>query len=188
MRDGTETKARIGREAMRLFGEKGVHATSIKDIAEAAGIAQGALYKHYPGKDALVLDLFAEPWEGFARRLDAVRRDGGGFAERLGAMVRLLCRAFDADRTLFAFLFLVQHDQLKRLPDGAANPIDVLRTCIADAMAAGEIPSGDVELATAIIVGIVLQTATFKLYGRIPGAMAEACDALATACRRAVGA
>ena len=58
-------------------------------------------------------------------------------------MVRLLCRAFDADRTLFAFLFLVQHDQLKHLPDGAANPVDVLRTCIADAMAAGEIEPGD---------------------------------------------
>src|SRR5712691_7837153 len=47
---------RILREAMRLFGERGYERTSIPDIQDSAGLARGsgALYKHYPSKEALL--------------------------------------------------------------------------------------------------------------------------------------
>ncbi|HLZ21845.1 MAG TPA: TetR/AcrR family transcriptional regulator [Ktedonobacterales bacterium] len=40
--------------ALRLFAEKGMEKTTIKDIAEAAGVAQGLLYHYYRSKDDLL--------------------------------------------------------------------------------------------------------------------------------------
>jgi len=56
---------RILREAMRLFAERGYERTSVPDIQEAAGLApgSGAMYKHYPSKDAVL----REGMERFAR-------------------------------------------------------------------------------------------------------------------------
>jgi AcrR family transcriptional regulator len=40
-------------EARRLFTERGFEATSIDDIAEAAGVAKGAVYHHFASKEAV---------------------------------------------------------------------------------------------------------------------------------------
>jgi AcrR family transcriptional regulator len=47
---------RILREATRLFAEKGYERTSVPEIQAAAGLTRGsgAMYKHYPSKEALL--------------------------------------------------------------------------------------------------------------------------------------
>lgn len=39
--------------ARELFTERGYAATSVEEIVQRAGVARGALYHHFPGKDAL---------------------------------------------------------------------------------------------------------------------------------------
>src|SRR2546421_11774603 len=39
--------------ARELFAERGYAATSVEDIIQRAGVARGALYHHFAGKDAL---------------------------------------------------------------------------------------------------------------------------------------
>ena len=186
MRNGTETRELINAEAMRLFVEKGVHKTSIKNISDAVGVTQGAIYRHYESKEALVSTLFVEPWRDFAVRISEIDGSSIPFRAKIARMVALFCDSFDSNRTLFALLFLVQHDQMKNLPEGDLNPIDAVKTCISRAAASGEIACDDPELATAMIVGIVLQTATFKLYDRIPGPMSQNCPTLVDACLRVI--
>ena len=48
-----ERKQEILDTAMRLFNEKGYEKTSIADIANAIGIAQGLCYRYFPSKEAL---------------------------------------------------------------------------------------------------------------------------------------
>lgn len=40
--------------ALELFGQNGIEATRVSDIARAAGVAQGLLYHYFPSKDALL--------------------------------------------------------------------------------------------------------------------------------------
>ncbi len=54
-------RATIG-AALTLFVEKGIAETSIKDIARAAKVAQGAMYNHYRSKEQLALQLFLDGW------------------------------------------------------------------------------------------------------------------------------
>ncbi|HEU5345204.1 MAG TPA: helix-turn-helix domain-containing protein [Ktedonobacterales bacterium] len=40
--------------ALELFSQRGIEATRVSDIAQAAGVAQGLLYHYFPSKDALL--------------------------------------------------------------------------------------------------------------------------------------
>src|SRR5436305_12335871 len=44
--------------ALRLFREKGYHATSMQDIAAAVGLYKGSLYHYIGGKDELLAQVF----------------------------------------------------------------------------------------------------------------------------------
>jgi AcrR family transcriptional regulator len=54
------TMAMILTEARRLFAAGGFDATSIDDIAEAAGVAKGAVYHHFESKEAVFLRVLEE--------------------------------------------------------------------------------------------------------------------------------
>lgn len=41
--------------ALQCFLAKGFHQTSMRDIAQAAGVSLGNLYNHFPGKEAIIL-------------------------------------------------------------------------------------------------------------------------------------
>lgn len=55
-----DTRSKILAEAYTLFLQQGFHGTSMRQIAEAAGIALGAIYNHFPGKEALFKAVFLE--------------------------------------------------------------------------------------------------------------------------------
>jgi AcrR family transcriptional regulator len=48
-----QRKDEIVLAAMPLFAQKGFHGTTTKDIAQAAGVSEALLYKHFPSKTAL---------------------------------------------------------------------------------------------------------------------------------------
>jgi AcrR family transcriptional regulator len=183
MRDGTATRERIEETAMALFVEKGVTETTIRDIAQGAGVAEGALYRHYPSKDELILDLFQRHYALFAARLDRLQAAHLHTREKLAAMIEECCRIFDEEPVLFRFLLLVQHHSLRRV-EGRGTPVEIVRAVLAHGMETGDIAKSDVDLAAALVMGIIVQPATFKTYGRLEGPMRPLAPALTDACWR----
>jgi AcrR family transcriptional regulator len=65
-----ETRARIIKAALTLFSAHGYERTTVKAIAEAAGVAQGLMYSHFAGKDELLQAIFQQSiqdvYESFA--------------------------------------------------------------------------------------------------------------------------
>jgi AcrR family transcriptional regulator len=56
-----ETRSTIQRQAIRLFAERGYDATTVNEVASAAGVAAMTVYRHFPTKEDLVLyDDFAQ--------------------------------------------------------------------------------------------------------------------------------
>lgn len=185
MRDGSATRQRIHQAALDLFVRHGVTETSVRDLAAAAGIAEGTLYRHYASKDDLVADLFLSNYAAFAARLCPLR-DLRGFRARIEAVVAEIFRFHDAEPTLFRFLLLVQHQALSRTGQGDDNPVSVLSSMVEEAIADGEITLADPALATAMLLGLLLQPATAVVYGRLAGPLAPHASAIAAACWRAL--
>ncbi len=164
-----ETKARVERAALTLFVARGVTETTTREIAMAASIAEGTIYRHFPSKEQLALDLFLRHHRALAEALAGVAQQAQGLRAQIDAIVRCYCEWADDDWTLFAYHLLTQHMFLAMVPEGTPNPVDVLRQVIVQAMTAGEIPSRDADLAAASAIGTVMQPATYKLYGRFEG-------------------
>jgi AcrR family transcriptional regulator len=164
-----DTKARVERAALTLFVARGVPETTTKEIAMAAGVAEGTIYRYFPSKEALALDLFLRHHRALAEALIAAHKPARGLKARIEAIVRCYCEWADRDWPLFAYHLLNQHSFLIQVPDGTPNPVNVVRDVVAHAMKAGEIPRRNADLAAATAVGVVLQPAAYKVYGRFNG-------------------
>lgn len=184
MRPKEKTKELISRTALQLFVEKGVDATTIRDIANAAGIAEGTLYRHFSGKDALAWDLFIQNYTAFALELERLQAGLPTARDKVDAMVRQFCVFFDQDPVLFSYLLLAQHGHLQKVTPAMPNPVEVLREVLAAGMDQGEIPAGDANVAAAMVLGIVLQTAVFKIYQRLNQTLTSLADTMTAACWR----
>jgi AcrR family transcriptional regulator len=53
----------ILKAALRLFSKQGYRATSIREIAQEAGLSTGNVYHHFPDKEALFKTLLEEYWQ-----------------------------------------------------------------------------------------------------------------------------
>lgn len=58
--------------ARQLFGGQGFAATTIDEVATAAGLAKGAVYHHFPGKEALFEAVFEAACADLARQVGEV--------------------------------------------------------------------------------------------------------------------
>src|SRR5437879_5540392 len=48
-----ERRAAIIKAVRRVFAEKGFHGTTTRELAQAAGVSEALLFKHFPNKEAL---------------------------------------------------------------------------------------------------------------------------------------
>jgi AcrR family transcriptional regulator len=182
------TRERIEEESIKLFAARGIAETSVRDITRAVGISEGALYRHFESKDDLVWQAFERNYTAFADELASLASQSASAREKIAAMIRGFCRAHDENPTLFNFLVFVQHGQLSKLPADAPTPVTVMRRVIERAIEQRELPPQDIDLATALVLGTVLQPATFAAYGRIAPLLQPVSDRLISAAWAAVNA
>jgi TetR/AcrR family transcriptional regulator, repressor of fatR-cypB operon len=102
--DDPPAKREILRAALKLFSERGLTATSVRDISDESGYTNPALYKHFAGKDELALHLFeachAYVWTACAAALSS----GSAFDEKLDAYVASWLGLLDEEPEVMAFL------------------------------------------------------------------------------------
>ena len=178
MQTRVDLKSRIDAAALLLFAERGADATPMPMIAEAAGVAVGSLYRYYANKEELVARLYAENYARLAEELDRVRAREVSARDKIIAMIRFICGFFDREWDLARFLLLEQHVRLKTYA-GAANPVDIVHEVLVDGMRRGEIRQLDGMLAAALVMGPVIQAATFRTYGRLVGPLSDIADDIA---------
>jgi len=188
MRNGAKTRERLDRAALTLFVEKGVAATTVRDLAAAAEIAEGTIYRHYLSKEELAWDLFRRHYTALAEALESLEAGQATVRGKLQAMIGYFCRFFDEDPVLFSYLLLSQHGHLQRVTEEMANPVEVLCRVMATGVDRGELPHQDPGVAAAMVLGLVLQVAVFRIYGRLNEKLTRLVETLTGAALRAVGA
>ena len=171
-RNGVNTRASIEKEALRLFAQKGVEGTTIRDLALAVGVADAALYRYFTSKDEIATALFTSHYGALARGIEAIGARALPFAQTVAALVDLLCGLFDDAPDVFSFILLNQHAHLRYVRDDA-NAVEALKAIMRQAHARAEMEIADCDLAAAMALGAVLQPCVFKIYGRLPGSMRE---------------
>jgi AcrR family transcriptional regulator len=141
--------------ALGLFAERGFHGTAIPDIAAAAGVAAGTIYRHFAGKDALVNavyrrckeELVAEVLAGLPAPVDT-REQFRGLWWRLVAYARQRPVAF-------AFLELHHHGDYL---DADSRALEVrallpIASFLAEASSAGHVRAIPPQALMAVVWG-----------------------------------
>ena len=101
---GSETRARIVEAALGLFRERGLDATTMREVAEAAGMSLGAAYHYFPSKDAIVLAYYDQVQEEHARRVRGGPPGKKVVADRLRAVIHAKLDILVGDRKLLGAL------------------------------------------------------------------------------------
>lgn len=179
-------KAKVERAALELFAANGLDGVSIADIASAAGVSQGALYRHHASKEELAWSLFSTAYLRTGEELDALRVGHPGLEAGITAMVAHFCALYDDDPALFRFMLLTQHGLLPRIASGSRTPVDAIADLVRDALAENQLNAVDPSLGAAVIMGVVLQSVTFHIYGRLAGGLSARAPALSHAAIAAV--
>jgi AcrR family transcriptional regulator len=160
-------KERIDAAALELFFQFGVDAATTRQIAAAAEISEGAIYRHYKSKDELALALFM----GAHRRLSGLVEAAAGASDdirsKAQAIVDAYCYAADENWLLFAFHMRNMHRFLPYYQEDGRDPVSVVEAILKQAMRDVAIPPADPRVLAAMVIGVVVQTAENKAYGRI---------------------
>lgn len=57
-----QTRTRIFKAAQRLFASLGYDGTTTRDLAQAAGVAEGTLFRHFANKKAILVEVATQGW------------------------------------------------------------------------------------------------------------------------------
>src|SRR5260221_13983393 len=86
-----QTKARVERAALTLFVARGVAETTTREIAMSASIAEGTIYRYFPSKEKLALELFLRHHRALAEALVEAHRPAKGLRGKIDAIVACYC-------------------------------------------------------------------------------------------------
>jgi AcrR family transcriptional regulator len=185
------TRERLVQAAYEILEEAGYAGATVQAIADRAGVSAGALYRHFPSK----AEMFVEVFRDAAKRDVAAVDDAaatGTCVERLEAAVATHARRALARRRL---AWALLHEPVDPLVD-AERLLYRRRYCrhmaglLKQAIAAGEIPDQNVELSAAAVVGAIAESLVGPL-SPLSGRSTSQDEIVATLvrfCRRSVGA
>jgi AcrR family transcriptional regulator len=70
---GVNTRSRILKASEQCFSRYGYDATGVAEICATAGVSKGALYHHFPSKQAIFVEMFENWMRAFVEGMERIR-------------------------------------------------------------------------------------------------------------------
>jgi AcrR family transcriptional regulator len=188
---GDGTRARLVHAAREVLERGGYAGASVLAIARRAGVSAGALYRHFPSKAELFVEVLRAAGEGELAEMNAAASQAETFMGRLEAVVATYARRALRNRRLaWALVYepvdpLVDAERLAYRRSYCRGMAALLRQGIA----AGELPNENPDLTAAALVGVISETLVGPLspIADDTASEAEIVASLLRFCRRSVG-
>jgi AcrR family transcriptional regulator len=109
-RQRADTRQRIQRQALRLFSGQGYDATTVNEVADAAGVSAMTVYRNFPTKEDLVLyDDFDEQAAASIAELPST----GSLTDRIGRAVLATIERANTDLLLVRLQLMISTPALQ---------------------------------------------------------------------------
>lgn len=169
-------RPKIEKAALELFIRDGVDAATTRNIADNAGVSEGALYRHYKGKDELALALFMETHNRLGEMMLTAFSEPGTIEDKVRRAVTAYCAFADEDWLSFSYHLVSLNRYLPHDTKRDDDPVSVVEKLIENLMETGDIPKGDPAILAAMSLGVVMQPGLNKIYSRLPGPFSQHVD------------
>ncbi|MBC9731783.1 TetR/AcrR family transcriptional regulator [Nocardioides marmotae] len=150
--EGTDRRRELLSIAAELFADKGFKNTTVRDIADAAGILSGSLYHHFDSKESMVDEILSSFQAELFAAYDEVLRSDDDARTKIERAVRLSFEAIDRHRHEVAIFqneadFLGQQERFAYLAERNAESRAVWITLLDDGVRSGALRADlDIEL------------------------------------------
>ncbi len=114
-RGGSERRSALVQLAADMFAERGFRATTVRDIAEAAGMLSGSLYHHFDSKESIMDELLQAYIDELLPEYRRIADEGGPAREVLSQLVTTAFASFDRHRPAI-LVWLGEGLHLRELP------------------------------------------------------------------------
>ena len=140
--------------AAALFGTQRFHEVRMEDIASAAGVGKGTIYRYFSDKEDLYLALLERASKQMHERLDRAVRNVKGSNARLRAVVSSIITFFNEQPHL---LSLIQREEVLRGPEfpwkkTRQEMLSLVTGLLEEGNVKGEIAARDPELMALLLL------------------------------------
>ncbi|HEY7204610.1 MAG TPA: TetR/AcrR family transcriptional regulator [Methylomirabilota bacterium] len=186
------TRDKILQAAREVFAEKGYHRALVDDIVRASHTSKGAVYHHFPNKEALFLALVDEFAGRLAEAVAAAIGRAHGALGKVEAAVTAGLETFARHRDLARILLLESVSlgpayQSKR-QEVHGRFAALIQAHLDEAVAEGSIPPVDTRVATLAWLGALNEVVVQWLHSGRPDLRTEVVPALVPMLLRSIGA
>lgn len=131
--------------ATKVFAQKGFEATRMEEIAKAAEIGKGTLYRYFHSKDTVYEATVRQALSKLAALTEEHVSKESGFAGKLAAFISVRIAFWDEQQQLYRIILSITHQERhrKRSLGWQKETVQYLESMFADAAKAGEIPRQD---------------------------------------------
>jgi AcrR family transcriptional regulator len=176
----------IVRTATRLFSRRGIDATSMREIANAVGVREAALYRHFASKEAMCRDIFASWYGWYSRQLREIALGTGDSRGKISGIVRLELTAAEDHTDAFVYFCENEARFLRHLPPEVPRAHEALSAMIRKGQRNHEIRKGDIGLLADMLSGALCGAALSWIQRGRPGKLTRHVDEIAEACWRMI--
>ncbi len=188
----TATREKILEAALAVFSQKGYHRAVVDDIVRVSGTSKGAVYHHFPNKEALFLALVDEFASHLAGAVDDAIEPQHGALNKVEGALRAALETFSRHRQLARILLL---EAVSLGPTYETKRAEVhrrfanlIKGYLDEAVGEGSIPPLDSEVATLAWLGAINEVVIQWLHTGRPDLLAKALPALTPLLLRSIGA
>jgi AcrR family transcriptional regulator len=154
-----ERSEEVYRAALRLFREKGYHATSMQDIAAAVGLYKGSLYHYIGSKEDLLVQVFERAMGTLLADVERIVADtslGPSAQLRLIVQAHVTCVAENLDAlTVYLHEFrALAGESLANVRAQRERYTHLIAEIVGRGVSLGEFETADVGIATLGLLGM----------------------------------
>jgi TetR/AcrR family transcriptional regulator, repressor of fatR-cypB operon len=145
--------------ATSLFAARGIDGVSMRDIANAAGVREAAIYRHFASKDELARDIFLSWYGWYCTELQRIMNGSASMLEQLREIVRHEFSA--ATDHSHAFVYFCENEArfVHDLPAGAISARRIFTAFIKAGQARGDVRRANPELLADMVSGALCAVA-----------------------------
>jgi AcrR family transcriptional regulator len=159
-----ESRQHILDEAAGVFAKRGLADTKISDLAEAAGISQGLLYRYFTDKDDVFIGLLDRAIDGVISYAQTAVKQTGTPLEKIHWLTEKILQGMSEEPVYFQ-LFSQAMALLGRVYETMAKletVVKILRDLISEGQTMGEIAKRDPDQLVVLYLGSLLGLAAGK--------------------------
>jgi TetR/AcrR family fatty acid metabolism transcriptional regulator len=166
-----DRRRQILEAAVKVFAQKGFHASRVGDVAEEAGIAYGLVYHYYKSKEDLLETIFRTTWTEMLARVHEVEEAKIPAAEAVRQVTALILRTWRRDPDLVRVLVreVTRNQHVQREIEEITSAMQALERIVRKGQESGEFRTDlDPRLAAAVFYGALEEVLSGWVLGQLP--------------------